>query len=324
MYVAIDIEDIVVKRKRKKSGITVLIDMDVIVYTRGFAAQREIYEYKDVEYVGKKSFKEAYPDGISELDSVYPTLRLEVDSLKSCLRSVDSFINDIIHESGAESYKGYLTGSGNFRKDIATIKPYKGGRPPRPVHYQAIRDHLIENWGAYIAEGSEADDYLAIEHEKDYKTVLASIDKDLLQVEGWHYQWNNPTKGVFYVNAEEATFNFYYQLLIGDSIDCIVGCAVEEGGYYKSGKKKGEYRVRRVGVGPDKAKELLSPCKTDYERYEVVLNQYINLYPQSTSKADYKLTVKKAKKQLLENSYLLWMVRRIGSDGNLVMWQPPE
>lgn len=299
--------------------------MDVVAYSIGFACQHTIYSYNGVDYPSKRDLKITHPQGSEVFDNQLYETRIEPEPVSYCLNSVKMFINSVIHDTGATHYKGFLTGKGNFRVDVATIAPYKGNRSlPKPIHYQAIRDYLVKYWGATVVQGAEADDYLAIEHEKDYKTVLASIDKDLLQVEGYHYQWNHPDKGVFYISKEEAMFNFYYQMLIGDSTDNIIGCANIEGGYYKSGDKKGQYRTRRVGIGSEKAKELLSQCKTDYEMYATVLEQYIALYPQASTKREYKLNVKKAKKQLMENAYLLWMVREIDSEGKLVMWEPPS
>jgi len=53
-----------------------------------------------------------------------------------------------------------LSGPGNFRDSIATIKPYKGNRDPThiPVHYSAIRQYMIDQYCAVVIHGREADD----------------------------------------------------------------------------------------------------------------------------------------------------------------------
>jgi len=67
-------------------------------------------------------------------------------------------------------------------------------------------------------------------------TIICSRDKDLRQVFGYHYGWENwkqPSFGPTYISWEEGRMNFYLQLLIGDSADNIPGLP-------NIGKKKAE------------------------------------------------------------------------------------
>ena len=52
--------------------------------------------------------------------------------------------------------------------------------------------------------------------------VLASIDKDLKQIPGIHYNWQKEL--VTDVNLLEADYWFYFQVLTGDSADGYAGC----------------------------------------------------------------------------------------------------
>ena len=46
------------------------------------------------------------------------------------------FLEDIILFNGFDEYQGFLTGGGNFRKDVAKTAPYKGNRKAaKPKHY---------------------------------------------------------------------------------------------------------------------------------------------------------------------------------------------
>ena len=48
----------------------------------------------------------------------------------------------------------YLTGSNNYRMDIAKINPYKGTRKKeKPDHLKATRDQLKIRWLAEVVEG---------------------------------------------------------------------------------------------------------------------------------------------------------------------------
>jgi len=150
------------------SGITLLIDMDVIAYQLGFAAQSTIYSYKGVDYKSKKSLYEAYPKTHKVIVNEEYDTKIIPDKVELCLAAVDVFINGLIFKTNAQFHRGFLTGDGNYRIDVATIVPYKGNRTSaKPIHHQVIRDHLVSEWGAEIIEGAEADDMLSIAQYED-------------------------------------------------------------------------------------------------------------------------------------------------------------
>ena len=165
-------------------------------------------------------------------------------------------IRAIVKGAGADSYNLYLTGKGNFREEVATIKKYKGNRPKtKPHHYQRVRDYLVKFRKAKVIEGMEADDAISIRQMEDYNeqvgividyfdsevtretfsedytfeddgptqltTIICSIDKDLDMVPGWHYNWIKDEK--YYIDEIDGLRNFYKQLLTGDTVDNIPG-----------------------------------------------------------------------------------------------------
>lgn len=133
---------------------------------------------------------------------------------------MDGMLQRILEETGAETHQLYLTGKGNFRENIATIKPYKGQRPQeKPYWYQHVKDFLIYHRDAEVIEGMEADDAMGIAQTDS--TVICSLDKDLDMIPGYHYNWNK--EGVWYQDETTALHCFYCQLLTGDSTDNIPG-----------------------------------------------------------------------------------------------------
>lgn len=153
--------------------------------------------------------------------------------------TMDKFVHDLIDTMHVMNWELHLTGKGNFRNDYAVTVPYKGNRAKlkKPVHLEALRQYLLTEWDASLAEGEEADDTISIRAtELGDKAIIASLDKDFDQVEGWHYNFVKDDK--YYVTAEEGLLNFYMQFLTGDRIDNIVG-------------------VR--GIGAVKARKLLCP-----------------------------------------------------------------
>ena len=178
----------------------------------------------------------------------------EEENEKIVVSRVATFIETMLWEDlQTESYQGYLTGKDNFRNDIARTAPYKGNRTaPKPKHLQFIRDYLVSAWDFKISEGQEADDDISIAHvANNYESVIASIDKDFMQLKGNH--WNFVKKEMTLVTEEEALLNFYLQVLTGDRVDNIIGLK---------------------GVGPVKAKQRLAGCESATDMYLACVEAY--------------------------------------------------
>jgi hypothetical protein len=207
-----------------------------------------------------------------------------------CKARVDSFINDLMIGAEVITAQGWITTAVsqlNFRSQIAKTLPYKGNRTAsKPKYYDFIRSYLC-SIGFKIAINNEADDEISIEASQNRdEVVICSIDKDLRQVPGWHY--NFVTKKMDYVEDEEGNRNFYTQILTGDRVDNIPGVG---------------------GIGPVKAEKILRECTTDYQMYMAVLSTYFD-------KLD---DVDKAREAVLERGQLLWMQREPNQ-----IWTPPK
>lgn len=148
-------------------------------------------------------------------------------SIRYQRKQMDDFIAKILKAVGADDMSIYLTGKGNFREEVATIQPYKGNRDGshRPNKYKELREYLLGVWGGELIEGMEADDACGIEaydmlrESKPY--TICTIDKDLLMLEGKHYNYK---RGEFSETSEEEGWRrFYNQTLTGDTSDNIPG-----------------------------------------------------------------------------------------------------
>lgn len=205
----------------------------------------------------------------------------------------------------------FLTGKGNFRDKVATIQTYKGNRDPanKPYYYSEIREYMINHHNAIVVTGKEAEDACGVLQyaNKDKSTVIVGYDKDLDMIPGYHY---NPVEDkLFYITKPEADTNFWKQVLTGDRTDNILGCGVMKPGVYKSGKKKGQPYIKRSGVGPEGANELLDPVAGQWVvMQDRVLNEYRKLYGNDAERA------------MDENAKLLWIMREEGKtyDGSII------
>lgn len=154
----------------------------------------------------------------------------ENDDLEIALLRADKLMRDILEATNATSYVASLTGADNFRKEINPA--YKANRkdkePPRWL--SDVQQFLMREWKAEPTYGFEADDMLGMLQTEE--TVICSIDKDLLQIPGKHY---NFVKGEFCEVSELDGLRFFYkQALIGDKADNIFG--VDKIGPVKAGK----------------------------------------------------------------------------------------
>jgi DNA polymerase-1 len=158
-------------------------------------------------------------------------------------------IENTIGETVADEYQVFLTGHGNFRYEL--FPDYKANRrgKPLPTHLNACRTYLKKEWAAVECEGWEADDALGM--AQNDSTILCSIDKDLKQLSGKHY--NFVKKEFDFVKPHAGLLHFYSQLLIGDNSDNIKGVN---------------------GIGPVRAKRMLEGCQSEQELFDVVRSAY--------------------------------------------------
>ena len=189
----------------------------------------------------------------------------ELEPEEMALIRTHDMMTDILATTGADEYIPYLTGSTskypitdkiNFRN---LINPeYKANRTQvAPLHIDACRRFLIDHFNAVVCEGYEADDALGVEQDKigdehgNFNTVICSIDKDLLMIPGFHY--NFVKKEFSEVGYLQGIKHFYKQMLIGDTSDNIIGVK---------------------GIGKVKAGNIIDPLETEEEMFNAVYDLY--------------------------------------------------
>jgi len=143
----------------------------------------------------------------------------EKDPVDIALHRVDIMLDETMVHLQADKYRCFLSGSNNFRYNI--YPEYKANRKDKidPVHRQACIDHIVRNWNGEVTDGYEADDALGIASGPD--AVICSIDKDLRQIPGKHF--NLVSKVLDEVSDWQGHFNFYSQLILGDRSDNVKG-----------------------------------------------------------------------------------------------------
>lgn len=198
---------------------TALIDGDIVCYASGFANVEKMYTTPDGSAFKYKA------DAVHHctehaLDVTGITKTETTGPLEYALGNVKKTISTILEKTHADDYIVMLSGSGSFRKELA--ESYKANRDssPKPPFYEDMRDYLYDNHPCIVSSnGLEADDLLGF-HSGD-NTVICSLDKDLMQIQGWHYDWRKNES--VYVSSDEGDLFFWKQMLMGDPADNILG-----------------------------------------------------------------------------------------------------
>lgn len=141
------------------------------------------------------------------------------DELKN---STHYWMNEILTKSEATHYIAYVKGKGNYRYEFK--EDYKANRPKEsPKWWAFVKDYLIQEFGAVPVNGIEVDDAVNITRLMVGDSFICAIDKDLLCLEGCHYNWSKNE----WVNStkNDAYLKFWTDMIAGQSGDGIKGLA---------------------------------------------------------------------------------------------------
>jgi DNA polymerase-1 len=166
-----------------------LCDADFIVYKACAAAETEI-DWGDDTILVTSSFSDAYNATTRELTK-----------LKDKFGSFSSLIL-------------FFSDSENFRKKI--LPEYKGHRNrKKPCGYKRVINELSKEYEVIIKPTLEADDSMGIYATKNPGNIIASPDKDMRQIPGQLYNFDE----TFTITPEEGAKWHLVQTCAGDSTD---------------------------------------------------------------------------------------------------------
>lgn len=144
-------------------------------------------------------------------------------------KAIDEFDRFVMHLKRSTNTRDVVlcvTHSQNFR--YAVMPAYKGNRDgvEKPQLHALLKEYALNHprWKSMMYKGLEADDVMAITAtESPGEFVIATLDKDLEQIPGLHFNWNKDT-WIRTVSPLEADRFFYMQCLAGDRTDGYYGC----------------------------------------------------------------------------------------------------
>lgn len=227
----------------------------------------------------------------------------EATLLGEARERLNSKVADMARASGAANKSILLTASGShkgYRYAVARAKPYQGQRANsrRPPNWQGLRDLLVDgHFGATKSTyTAEADDLFGHHgHASPECTVIATQDKDMRMVPGWHIDWVSHLicflpPGTYDMRFNDKQFGrkwFWLQMLHGDTADFIPGLP---------------WVVLKANGKPERcgdvtAQRLLAPATSCEQAGQIVLTAYESYYKE------------RALVEMLEQAVLLWMRR---------------
>lgn len=184
----------------QKNGLKIaIIDADSIIYSICVDKKQEV---EQIEAYGLQSER----------------------TLEQVQEELNNYFLNILMTTGCIEYVALLTG-GSHRYSF--YPEYKANRKAteKPRFLKEIRNYTIDALGFLQVDGYEADDLVNMCNEFYVKsgreTLLVHTDKDLDQIVGNHYNYK---KNEFYnIDEDEAAYNLWTQVIVGDSVDTIKG-----------------------------------------------------------------------------------------------------
>ena len=215
-----------------------LIDADSLIFASCYRKREnpddDLY-YTDIED-SRAKFDEQFMSIVNHLEDKYP-------------------IDKVLTFSGSK---------GNFRKLIT--KKYKANRKKQELPpllnemHQFVKDHYDSIWGY----GIETDDMVARYWKQISddigrdEVMIVSIDKDYKQFPCLMYNYHYKHKEILDISEEEAMYNFYEQMIVGDTADNV--------NYFKGkGKKYAEKHFKDCNTKYQYTRKLYELFKQEYK-----------------------------------------------------------
>lgn len=177
----------------------------------------------------------------------------EILTLDEALEGLELFIEGIKQDTETkESPLFCFSAPLNFR--YAVLPTYKHNRKDKekPKLLEDLKQYIADKYETKTKPRLEADDVLGILatlHPDRY--IIATLDKDLQQIPGWHYNWRTGILDT--VEPLEGDYFFYKQILTGDPTDGYKGCP---------------------GIGEKRSSRLLEGVDLEKDGWSVVVEAY--------------------------------------------------
>jgi hypothetical protein len=274
-----------------------IVDGDILKYRHASTAEKRSVEVihkasgRIKTFKNRTEFKEFLREKKYDYVAEDYTFKDEIVSLGvvpalSCLKAQ---INHHASELFADEIQVYISGSSNFRDNLALPSKYKGQRVNniKPVHLKDFEIFLKKEFGAIECNGYEADDAVVF---KGYEVlargdipIVMTIDKDIMSSSGLYvlrFTEKDPKPHLIsdfgFLNYEEGKTTgegflwLCYQWVRGDPTDNF-----------------NPAEIAKVKFGDKAGYDLLHDAVNHKEALQRVVNKYKEWYPERTAYTSY-------------------------------------
>lgn len=185
--------------------------------------------------------------------------------------SVNSLMHRILSSGKFTHYIGFVKGKNTITARLKYNPYYKSNRnKEQPKFWEFTKNYLMQKWNILSLNGAEVDDFCNITRLGLKDSYLVGIDKDLLSLEGTHYNWSK--NEWITVTKDEAETKFWSDMVCGQSGDGITGLP-------KKGIKFVEELFKPVNrMEIPKSSRVLEAYVDHYKDFDLGLEEYYKTY----------------------------------------------
>ncbi len=217
-----------------------LIDADSLVFASCYKTRNEGEVLEDIYYRNIE-------DSIAKFDEQFMKI-----------------VNDLDEIYNVKEVKTFNGSKGNFRKKLTPT--YKANRKKQeiPPLLHQMHQYVKDNYNSIYGYGLETDDLVAqywyrLKHDIGRNNIcIVSLDKDYRQFPALIYNYHYNHREILDITPEEALYNFYEQMIIGDvsdNVNFFFGCGrVFAKKYFKNCQTKYQYTKKMFQLFKEKYK----------------------------------------------------------------------
>lgn len=174
-----------------------------------------------------------------------------------------SIINRLEETYEIEKVITFNNSRGNFRKLLDPIYKANRKKQERPKLLNKMHEEITAIYSSKSCYGMETDDLVATYWKKltdelgQNNVIIVSLDKDYKQLPCILYNYHYQHQTISNISYKESLYNFYSQMIIGDSADNVNYCK---------------------GYGKAYAKRLFQDCETNYQFTKKTYELYKEIY----------------------------------------------
>jgi hypothetical protein len=166
--------------------------------------------------------------GVFDIDSLVYEATYNAEDFDEATESFWSRYNDVVyfmeHNYGNVEMINVGFCTNNYRKKVDVSYKMNRADSVKPKYLNELIQYVKDNLKVQIRSGIETDDLVAkfLEYYGKDNCIVISIDKDYRQFECTIFNYRK--REFIYVSKDEALYNLYEQMVVGDRADNVLVC----------------------------------------------------------------------------------------------------